>query len=465
MVYNENMKNSSGNNMNSKVDNGEWSSLGAEVPFRSESMRSIERIKELATDMKTAPEGTLSEDFKSGVYLFHSARVNEIEEIFESGEILNASEIYKRKIETKRKEMQEGGMSQQEIEGELRKIGVVRNSGQEGISWSVNGIEAMPGTRGEIAGFVAAPELVLRDDKLVIPSRPAPYELLQVSNNIDTKRFFEAKKQHEVWGYKELSLSESANVESGLMKLYMNIKNGDKPDRYQLYRSRLKEFDEMGGLSADELRKHFKILEDGHVKLDEDLHQQQFDEKYLPPAAVYMQALIDSGVFRGTLGENKSVAELVGMCGKYENLLPYILGQARKESKRYADIYEEEFEKVEKVGARVEDMYFVTNRKDLDKWIAIMEKTGHVPRGILLYDDAKIVRENFASDEPGDHAEMADEIGRVVMVDEGFWKNKLGMNVENIARAGTHGQVLKDSEVNHNIEVKMVDGKLEVIRL
>jgi hypothetical protein len=245
----------------------------------------------------------------------------------------------------------------------------------------------------------------------------------------------------------------------------MNIKNGDKPDRYQLYRSRLKEFDEMGGLSADELRKHFKILEDGHVKLDEDLHQQQFDEKYLPPAAVYMQALIDSDVFRGTLGENKSVAELVGMCGKYENLLPYILGQARKESKRYADIYEEEFEKVEKVGARVEDMYFVTNRKDLDKWIAIMEKTGHVPRGILLYDDAKIVRENFASDEPGDHAEMADEIGRVVMVDEGFWKNKLGMNVENIARAGTHGQVLKDSEVNHNIEVKMVDGKLEVIRL
>lgn len=88
-----------------------------------------------------------------------------------------------------------------------------------------------------------------------------------------------------------------------------------------------------------------------------------------------------------------------------------------------------------------------------------------MPRGILLYDDEKIVKENFASDEKGDHEEMTAEIGRVVGADKEFWSAKMGMDIANIARAGSKGQVLKDSEVDHDIEVKMVNGELGISKI
>lgn len=443
-----------------------WDSL-KDVEFAPDAAKSIESLRrERIVDMTTAEAGALKADFKSGVYLFHSATVEGIKDILESGEILNAEEIYERKKAARREELVAEGKSEEEIEKELKKVMIRRNSGQEGISWSANGIDAMPGTQGRIAGFVAAPELVLGEDKLVIPSRPAPYELLQVSSSVDTKEFFKTKKQHEVWGYQEFSLGELAAVESGLMRFEMNLDHGGH-DEFGFYHSHLKDFCERGGLPADELRKHFELSEDGHITIDEDLHQQQLDENYLPPAAVFIQALSDRGDFRGLPLEGKSVAEVFDMCKENRRILPALFGLAREESERYARAYEAELNKAEGVSARVEDMYFVTSHKDLDGWLEIIEKSGHIPRGILLYDDDKIVKENFASDEKGDHEEMTAEIGRVVGADQEFWNAKMGMNIANIARAGTKGQVLKDSEVDHNVEVKLANnsGELEIARL
>ncbi|MBR6965392.1 hypothetical protein IKH83_03730 [Candidatus Saccharibacteria bacterium] len=447
------------------ADNSAWDSL-KDVKFAAlDTEHSAEKTKEQVIDMTTAPEGILASDFKSGTYLFHSATVDGIKGILESGEILNAEEIYERRIAARREELVAEGKNEEEIATELKKVMVRHNSGQEGISWSTNGIDAMPGTRGRIAGFVAAPELVLGDDKLVIPSRPAPYELLQVSGNIDTKEFFKTKKQHEVWGCREFSIGETAAVESGLMRFSMNIDHGDEADEYGFYRSRLREFCDRGGLPADELRKHFELSEDGHIKLDEDLHQQQFDENYLPPAAVFIQALNDRGDFKGLPLEGKSVAEVLDACKENKKILSAMFGLARQESERYSDAYEAELGKAKGVSAKVEDMYFVTSHKDLDEWMDVIKKSGHMPRGILLYDDEKIVKENFASDEKGDHEEMTAEIGRVVGADKEFWSAKMGMDIANIARAGSKGQVLKDSEVDHDIEVKMVNGELGISKI
>ena len=142
-----------------------------------------------------------------------------------------------------------------------------------------------------------------------------------------------------------------------------------------------------------------------------------------------------------------------------------MLSQARQEGKLYADAYEVELNKAKKVSAKVEDMYFVTSHKDLDSWLKVMEKTGHLPRGILLYDDEKVVKENFASDEKGDHEELSEEIGRVVGVDGEFWGKKIGLDVENMARTGTKGQVLKDSELTHDVEVRIINGELKIARI
>ncbi len=424
-------------------------------------------------DMTKIPEGKLSSDFSSGVYLFHGARTANLKEIFSSGAIMNAGALYEQNKENLRSQLESEGKSEEEIEKALNGMGVIRNSGQEGISWSSNGIDALPGETGHIAGFVAAPELVLGDNKLVVPSRPAPYELLQVSGNIDGREFFEAKKQFEVWGYKEAPISEKASIDSGLMYLYQDNAEAKKPESERnqfLKRSLLGEFAEKGGLPADELRKHFQITEDGHVRLDEQLHQQKFNENYLPPAAVWLQAMVDKGMFKsdnfkntpleGSDFEGMDVSEIIKETRNNDSLLFYTLFHARKESEKYLKEYDEELEKAKPVKATVESMYFVTNKKDLSMWMDEIEKSGHYPKGILLYDDKKVVNPNFASVERGDHAELANEIGRAVGADGDFWQREMGMDVVNLPRAGSRDQALREDAVKFDTEIKAVDGKL-----
>ena len=74
------------------------------------------------------------------------------------------------------------------------------------------------------------------------------------------------------------------------------------------------------------------------------------------------------------------------------------------------------------------------------------------------------MKENFASDERGDCDELSEEIGKTLGADKDFWSKRIGLDVENITRAGTKGQVLKDSELSHDIEVKVSDGELRITR-
>ncbi len=66
------------------------------------------------------------------------------------------------------------------------------NGGEEGISWSLGNIDALPGSRFHLAGFMAAPETLLGEgrDQLAIPDSPAPYEVVQLSSNIDAQDFY-----------------------------------------------------------------------------------------------------------------------------------------------------------------------------------------------------------------------------------------------------------------------------------
>ena len=422
--------------------NSQW-----EVLQNYEQPRHIDII-----DMIKSPEGKLAAEFPSNVYLFHSANESNMKEILRSGAIMNAGAIYDQKLAEMRAQLEAEGKSEEEITKALNGVSIARNSGQEGISWSSNGIDALPGDEGHIAGFVAAPEMVLGDNKLVVPSRPAPYELLQVSDGVNAKEFFEAKKQFEVWGYKEAPITEKASVDNGLMYLRLDNLESEKPEneRNQFIKSSLvHEFAKKGGLPAEELRKHFEITEDGHVKLDEQLHQQTFDENYIPPVAVFVQAMLDKGLFQkdkfnGTVLEGldldgMGVNEIIEKTHDENNLTLYMLYHARNEAERYMKKYDDELDKAKSVGANVESMYLVTNKKDLDKWMNEIEESGHYPKGILLYDDEKVVKPNFASAEKGDNAELANEIGRVVGADGDFWRREMAMDVDNIPRAGSQG--------------------------
>ena len=108
----------------------------------------------------------LKRSFPSGTFLFHSAKSSNIVKILQAGSLMNAASI--------------------------DAVSRDSNGGSEGISWSLNDIEAMPATRYHIAGFVAAPEKILKSStQLAVPDSAAPFEVVQLSQQIDATDFYD----------------------------------------------------------------------------------------------------------------------------------------------------------------------------------------------------------------------------------------------------------------------------------
>ena len=264
------------------------------------------------------------------------------------------------------------------------------------------------------------------------------------------KEFFETKKQVEVWGDRSASFTDKASVDANLIFLGMD-------NRFS--KSLLKEYVGRGGKSAEELREHFSVDENGKVKLDEQLYQQRFDENFVPPAAVYIQSLID----RGKINPQGGVNEMIELMKGDQELRMMMVREARGESEEVLQKYNEEWEKAKGIELPISEMYLVSSHADLDAWTRILAKAGQKPKGILLYDDKQVVLPNFASAYKGNHDELTREVDGAVKANKDFWRQEMGMDVESLERAGSQGQVLREADISHDKEIKMVDGELKVI--
>lgn len=327
------------------------------------------------------------------------------------------------------------------------------NSGFEGVSWSMNAIDALPGDRGHLAGFLAAPEDVLSDDEqLVIPSRPAPYEVLQVADKVNPKALYDLKKQAETWGGGIVSLGEKNNVYSNLMTMKL-VADGNK----YFKSSMVYEYD--GDLSAEALRKYFTINDNNEIIFDEDLNQ----KNEVPLALPWLQSLIDRGFLqRGGYEELDDVGKVVDRARVDANFRLRLLATAKKEAQPVVSAYEEALDNAKAVRIKPEEMYFVTSHQDLEGWLRVMARTGVEPKGILLYDDNKVVMENFASKYDGNQEELSHEIGHVVGVNKEFWRSEMGFEPQELPRSGSRGQVLLESAINRDKSIRMKDGELVV---
>ncbi len=323
---------------------------------------------------------------------------------------------------------------------------------------------------------------------MVIPTRPAPYEVLQVSEGVDQKEFFETKKQIEVWGTRGASFADKAAVDTNLIML--GIADG------MFATSQMLEYQERG-VSAEELRKHFtietvmveeddgeggkKTIEKQRIKLDEQLHQQKDDEKFIPPGAVYLQSLIDRGLVKEILGSESSagesdskeevsgkkveemdVSELISLLKENKEARIKVIRAERAESDEIYDKYDAEWEKVKGIEVPISEMYFVCSHADLPAWTKMMAKSEVRPKGILLYEDSQVVLPNFATANLGNHVELTQEIDGAVKADKEFWRSKMGLDVENLERAGSQGQVLREEDVSHDQQIRVQDGELVV---
>lgn len=398
-----------------------------------EEEKRVEKLREKVFDLAGSEPGELASQFPSGNFLYHGSSIDKIEKIFQSSGLKNGIALVEDNPETS---------------------GFDLNSGYEGISWSMNEIDALPGTRGHIAGFVAAPEDVLADDEqLVVPSRPAPYEVLQMNKKIDAKELYRLKTQYETWGDGGISLGEKNNVHNNLMRMLM-YQEGDT------FFGSAKAYQYDGDTSAEEMRKHFTLDEDKKVVWDEDMQQ----KSEVPPALPWFQALIDRGSLqRAGYEDLKDVESVVEQTKHDEDFVKRLIATVKYETKPVEEAYEQGLDAASAVRIRPEEMYFVTSHQDLEPWLKVMARNRVEPKGILLYDDDQVVVENFASDYEGNHKELGAEIGNAVGVNREFWRNEMGFDPEELPRSGHKGQVLLESTVKRDKSIQMQDGELIVV--
>lgn len=400
----------------------------------AEEEKRVEELRKKVFDLPGSEPGELSYQFPSGNFLYHGSTTDKIEKIFQSGGLKNGIAL---------------------AEDNPATNVIDSNSGYEGISWSMNGIDALPGTRGHIAGFVAAPEDILsKTEQLVIPSRPAPYEVLQIGGDVNANELYRLKRQYETWGNGGIALGEKNNVYDNLMWMSM-YKEGDMV----FGNASVYQYD--GDVSEETMRGYFKLDAAKNVVWDEDL-QQKFE---VPPALPWFQSLIDCGSLQNAGYENLTDVVSVVECAKRdEDFLRGLVATARCEIKPIKEAYEKSLEAASAVRVRPEEMYFVTSHRDLDSWLKVMARNKVEPKGILLYDDNEVIVENFASDYDGNHKELSTEIGNAVGVNRSFWKDEMGFDPEELPRSGHKGQVLLESAVKRNKVVRLNEvGELETV--
>lgn len=385
----------------------------------------------------------LHAEFPGGNFLYHGAKAPEIIKILKSGQVRNFKAIWE---EESQKATEEGR------EAEIQK----RNSGYEGISWSLNNIQALPGDRYHLAGFVGAPALVLQEDQqYVIPSRPAPYELLQINTQVDPNRYYELKTQLEL--YQQISiLGESPSILDNIFALTRELKIRREEQESNTSINRL--FDEPSLFTL--LKKHsdpeitemikskYSVDEKGVITIAPDLVQQHGD--HLPPAAVWMQALIDTGRIEAIpeFAVATSVREIIERVN--EQNYGALINEMKKDRTIIAERLARDEAKITNLAVDIQNLYLVTSRLDLPKWLKILARLDHQPRGILVYDHKKVRLENFNSDHIGDHETLTQELQKGIIPDPGngyidWGKEVLGEELTPEKYTGQNKHVIREA--------------------
>jgi hypothetical protein len=409
----------------------------------------IDSLLERTIDITTlTPEDLikLSRDFPSGNFIYHGTVTKQLIEIINSGALLSAKVLYERENQAAKTESRETNI-------------IHRNSGYEGISWSMNEIDALPGDRYHIAGFIGAPETVLNSNQqLAIPSRPAPNEVMQISSAIEANQFYDAKTQFELYRNPGM-FGESNSAFDNLISisLWEDVESRrfmNEPILYRAKRGILAEAD-----YKNQLRGLYDIQPDNKIRLNPDLLQQTNNK--IPVMAVWLQAAIDTDRFKGTGLDDKEVPEIIDMLNSKNTKA--LFAETKKDWQQFSDILDKADDITSNIEVLVEDMYFVAPRKDAETWLKVIARSKHKPAGILLYDDKKVRLENFASLHRGDHTELTKELQLAINPDNKDYINYadiLGSKFSDDKRAGNRHQVIAERHLSNRNTVHKYNGKL-----
>lgn len=401
--------------------------------------REIESLLESTIEIATiTPEEEirLLENFPSGNFLYHGSKTKQVIEILDSGMLKNSKSLNKDSSKTS------------------------KNSGFEGISLSLNGIDALPGDTYHMAGFLVAPEFALdKSTQLSIPSRPAPNEVILISSNVDSNEYFNTKTQQEL--YRDINLLGEANsVIGNIGWLSVWNKSDDRTHISEPLLIKAKDTILSHPNYENELRKYYSIV-DNHTEISPELLQQTNNE--IPVCAVWIQSAIDGGKLDDTEFSGLSVIEIINTLDKEssDKLIKVVARDCLFLDKKIDSLSDD----IGNVEIPVEKMQLVIPRKDLKKWAKVIARSAHKPAGILLYDDKKIRLENFASPNKGDHEILTQELKTTIKPNENYidYSKVLGVEFTDDMRAGNRSQIISEKYLKDRKNLKIGDDNRFII--
>lgn len=281
----------------------------------------------------------MQEAFPSGNYLVHGTSVEGALGIAEDGAL--------RSVGSKRKD-------QADFRGK---------GGISGISFSYDGVGALPGTQRHMIMFVTSPELTLTDEtKLTVPLRAAPNELQLVDRGYDREKAAQSDARYEflvedtTWDYGELAnYLTDASSNSAIIRDLSKLKNGE--------------------LDIDSVRQMYKV-EDEKFTVNPSII-----ERDVSPGLVWADYLL-----RHT-DQGKALGKELANCTPQEILKTNdTIGEAARKP-LYKDLHslEDSMQYNQAIDIPLSDLVMMVPRQDLDMWIDVYARLGKDPRAIIAY--------------------------------------------------------------------------------
>jgi len=208
---------------------------------------------------------------------------------------------------------------------------------------------------------------------------------------------------------------------------------------------------------VDKLRQLYQI-QNSKIVLSPKLLQQTKEDS-IPPAVVYMQALIDSDRLQHTSLSDKNLLELSNAVNP--DTIKILNQMMKEDTKQYEETIDQSLQNDLDVEVNVNKTYFICPKKDLNTWLDIFSRLDeqNIPKGILTYDDKKVRLENFASLHSGDHKQLSDSIQEVMphtpnRVD---YSSFIGGKINDSMMRGYRKHVIGEEYLNHDLVLKKQD--------
>jgi len=273
----------------------------------------------------------------------------------------------------------EGGLAlAADKDGKLKSVAEIRKTDEKfkgkagfmGVSFSYDGVGALPGTWRHMTMFVTSPELALKevDKKLVVPYYAANKELQLVGSSYDRNVATYVDSTMDFLGLSNIMGNKGVIHDFIELETPYNTTAGDTPIERDIKRLKADE------IKPEDISGQYEVVE-GKFKINPSAMEGQISEGTI--WADYLLRYSEEGRKLGKTLADVTPQELVELHIKTKEDVREIV----RDVERVADVMTEG----SAAAVDIEDTVMFIPRGDVDKWLDVFSRTGKAPRAFVTF--------------------------------------------------------------------------------